>query len=149
MTPAPSPYHQIISKRLERELLKLEEQGSGQVLDAPLDVYFSETETYQPDLIFIIKERYSIIGETKIEAAPDLIMEILSPGTAYYDLRHKMNVYEESGVKEYWVVDPIEKSIEIYENKDGSFVLSEKASCNREVHSQLFKSLIVRLKDIF
>ena len=87
MTPAPNIYHQRISKRLERELLKLEEKGLGEVLYSPIDVYFSETETYQPDILFIAKERLNIIGEQRIEGAPDLIMEILSPSTAYYDLK--------------------------------------------------------------
>jgi len=55
------------------------------------------------------------------------LMEILSPSTAYYDLKPKSHVYEQYGVKEYWIVDPIEMSIEIFENKEGSFHLLEKA----------------------
>ncbi len=153
MTPAPATYHQRISKRLEWELLKLEEKGLGEVLDAPVDVYFSETETYQPDLLFITKERLDIIGEEKIEGAPDLIMEILSPATAYYDLKPKFHVYEQSGVKEYWVVDPIEKSIEIFENKEGSFRLLEKAvfkqGGDKNICSGLFSSLEIDLEKIF
>ncbi len=105
--PSPVPYHQILSRRIEFELVKfVEERALGEVLYAPMDVYLSDTEVYQPDILFISKERMSIIGEKKIEAAPDLVIEILSPSSAYYDLRHKKNVYETSGVKEYWVVDP-------------------------------------------
>ena len=126
--PSPVPYHQILSCRIEFELLKfVEERDLGQVLDAPMDVYLSETEVYQPDILFISKERMGIIGEKKIEAAPDLVIEILSPSSAYYDLRHKMHVYETSGVKEYWVVDPIEKDIEVYQNMNGEFRLFNKA----------------------
>ncbi|MBA7621226.1 hypothetical protein ES703_28584 [subsurface metagenome] len=154
MTPAPNTYHQRISKKLEWELFKLEEKGLGEVLYSPLDVYFSETETYQPDLVFIIKERLNIIGEQKIEGAPDVIIEILSPATAYYDLKAKMHVYEKSGVKEYWVVDPMEKSIEIYENKDGTFLLFDKAFLEKikekdSVSSRLFSSLKISLEAIF
>ena len=124
------------------------------MLYSPIDVYFSETETYQPDLVFIIKERLNIIGEQKIEGAPDVIMEILSPATAYYDLKAKMHVYEKSGVKEYWVVDPMEKSIEIYENKDGTFLLFDKAFLEKikekdSVSSRLFSSLKISLEAIF
>jgi len=154
MTPAPNTYHQRISKRLEKELLILEERGAGEVLYAPTDVYFSETETYQPDILFITKERLAIIGEQRIEGAPDLIMEILSPSTAYYDLKAKMRVYENSGVREYWVIDPMEKSIEIYQNKEGSFLLVEKAvleskSGKGSVSSRLFSSLKIDLKAVF
>jgi Uma2 family endonuclease len=154
MTPAPNTYHQRISKRLERELLKLEERGAGEVLHAPTDVYFSDTETYQPDILFISKERLAIIGEQRIEGAPDLIMEILSPSTAYYDLKAKMRVYENSGVREYWVIDPMEKSIEIYQNKEGSFLLAEKAilgskSGKGSVSSRLFDPLKIDLKAVF
>src|SRR3989338_8169235 len=86
MTPSPVPYHQIISRNIGFELLKVNEQKKlGEVIFAPMDVYLSETETYQPDIIFISKDRLNIIGEKKIEAAPDLVIEILSPGTAYYD----------------------------------------------------------------
>ena len=154
MTPATNTYHQRISKKLEWYLLKLEEKGLGEVLYSPIDVNFSETETYQPDLVFIIKERLNIIGEQKIEGAPDLIMEILSPATAYYDLKVKMHVYEKSGVKEYWVVDPMEKSIEIYENKDGTFLLADKAFSEKskekdKVSSRLFSSLMISLEAIY
>ena len=154
MTPAPTTYHQRISKRLELELLKLEEKGLGEVLYAPIDVYFSETETYQPDLVFIVKERLDIIEEQRIKGAPDLVMEILSPATAYYDLKIKLHVYEQSGVREYWLVDPIEKSIEVYKNKDGSFILSDKAFLEERaekssVCSGLFDSLKVSLENIF
>lgn len=112
MTPSPVPYHQIILRRIGFELVKfVEERRLGEVIYAPMDVYLSKTETYQPDIIFISNERLNIIGEKKIEAAPDLVMEILLESTAYYDLRHKKRVYESSGVKEYWIIDPMEKSM--------------------------------------
>ena len=134
--PAPVPYHQILSKRIALELATfVEKNGLGEVLYAPTDVYFSEKEVYQPDIMFISRERMNIIGEKNIEAAPDLIIEILSPSSAYYDLRHKMRVYETSGVKEYWIVDPIEKGIEVYQNINGEFRLFNKA-CQSGVSTQ-------------
>ncbi len=155
MTPAPSTYHQIVSSRLEWELFKLREKELGEVLHSPIDVYFSETETYQPDILFIAEARFNIIAEDKIEGAPDLIMEILSPSTAYYDLKVKKRVYAKSGVREYWVIDPIEKSIEIYENKENSFFLADKAllevesSKGSSVCSHIFTSLEISLETIF
>lgn len=145
--PAPVPYHQILSSRLEFELMKfVEERDLGQVLNAPTDVYLSDTEVYQPDILFISKERMSIIGAKKIEAAPDLVIEILSPSSAYYDLRHKMHVYETSGVKEYWVVDPIEKGIEVYQNINGKFRLFNKACRCGVIRSALLEGFAVELE---
>ena len=150
MTPSPIPYHQIVKHNIEFELSSfVREKRLGIVLDAPLDVYLSETETYQPDIIFISKDRLNIIGEKKIEAAPDLVIEILSPSTAYYDLRHKKRIYEKSGVKEYWIVDPMEKGIEVYENVNGEFKVFSQAQEKDRVKSKLLDGFEVELEKVF
>lgn len=150
MTPSPVPYHQIISRRIGFELLKFNEQKKlGEVIFAPLDVHLSETETYQPDIIFISNERLNIIGEKKIEAAPDLVIEILSESTAYYDLRHKKRVYEKTGVKEYWIVDPMEKGIEVYENISGEFKIFSQAMEKGRVSSKLLEGFGIELQKVF
>lgn len=150
MTPAPTPHHQSINGAVFFELVKfVKAKGTGKVLYAPIDVYFSETETFQPDIIFIAKERLGIIGEKKIEGAPDLVVEILSPSTAYYDLRHKMRVYETSGVKEYWIVDPAEKTIEVYENTGGEFKVFSKSRDKGTAKSRLLTGFEIALEDVF
>jgi len=150
MTPSPIPYHQIVKHNIEFELSTfVRAKKLGMVLDAPLDVCLSETETYQPDIIFISNERMNIIGEKKIEAAPDLVIEILSESTAYYDLRHKKRVYEKSGVKEYWIVDPMEKSIEVYENVNGEFKIFSQAMEKGKVNSKLLEGFVVELEKVF
>src|SRR4030067_3285947 len=135
MTPSPVPYHQILIGRIFLKLSKYVEENSLGIVDlAPLDVYFSETDTYQPDIMFISKERLNIIGEKKIEGPPDLIIEILSPQTAYYDLRTKKDTYEKSGVKEYWIVDPLQKTIEAFFNKEDGFELVGSAKAKGEIN---------------
>ena len=79
MTPAPSIHNQDIAKKLLVRLFSLEEKGLGKVFHAPIDVYFEETETYQPDIIFIAKDRLHIVEKERIKGAPDLVVEILSP----------------------------------------------------------------------
>ncbi|RKX73627.1 MAG: Uma2 family endonuclease [Spirochaetes bacterium] len=148
-SPSPTVNHQRIIKRIAQTLIPLEEKGLGELFHAPIDVYLSDTETYQPDIIFITVERLFIIGEKKIEGAPDMVIEVLSPRTAYYDLGHKMKTYQKSGVREYWVVDPMEKSIELYENAGKVFHLSSKAEKRGEVQSMLFPSLHVCAESIF
>ncbi len=147
--PSPVPYHQMVSMRIVFELVKfVEERDLGVVLHAPMDVYLSDTEVYQPDIMFISKGRVNIIGEKNIEAAPDLVMEILSPSSAYYDLRHKMYVYATSGVKEYWIADPIEKGIEIYQNINGEFRLFNKALSSGLIRSALLEGFTVDLEKV-
>jgi len=140
-SPSPTVDHQHVIKVLFYSVYDLERQGKGKVFFAPLDVYLAESETYQPDVIFISEARSKIIGEKKIEGAPDIVMEILSPSTAYYDLRHKKYIYCKSGVKEYWIIDPIERVIEVYENKDRQFMLSGQARHNGKVTSLLYPEL--------
>ncbi len=150
MTPSPIPYHQILIGKIFLKLSKyVEDKKVGMVLLAPLDVYFSETDTYQPDIMFISRERLNIVGEKKIEGPPDLIIEILSPQTAYYDLRTKKDTYEKSGVKEYWIVDPLQKTIEVFFNKEGGFKLVGSAKGEGEINSEILKGNILSLKEVF
>jgi Uma2 family endonuclease len=99
--------------------------------------------------MFISNERLDIIKEKNIKGAPDLVMEVLSPGTAYYDLRHKKEVYAEHGVREYWIVDPMERSIEVYANRDGGFEQIAFAKQTERVGSRLFSELSVSLPEVF
>jgi Uma2 family endonuclease len=119
---SPSLCHQEIILSLVTEIRNyLVKNNVGEVFLAPLDVYFSDKEVYQPDILFLLTASFSKMKENKIEGAPDLVIEVLSLSTAYYDLKHKKSVYEKQGVKEYWIVDPMEKSVEIFENTGGKF----------------------------
>lgn len=151
MTPAPSTYHQEISKRLEYLLYEYVElrQKLGKVYYAPVDVYLEDEETYQPDIIFISNTRLDIIKKEKIEGAPDIIIEILSPSTAYYDLVHKKELYARHSVKEYWIVDPIGKWIELYKNDNGAFLLVTKARKGESISSEVLVGFTVALDTVF
>jgi Uma2 family endonuclease len=106
MSPAPSSKHQKVVRDIAFELYSFVKKHSlGEVLFAPVDVYLDEENVYQPDIVFISNQQIHILQE-KINGAPDLIIEILSPGSAKYDEKEKKAVYERSGVKEYWIVDP-------------------------------------------
>lgn len=149
MTPAPSPFHQIVQSNIWLELgVWVRQRNLGRVLASPIDVYLSEKETYQPDIIFISTSRRNIIGEKKIEGAPDLVVEILSPTTGYYDLTHKKRMYAESGVKEYWVVDPVEKTFEVWENVGGDFRLISSARAQGAVRSKLLEGFEITLAKV-
>ena len=105
---------------MEFELIRfVEENKLGEVFDAPLDVFLSANETVQPDIFFVSQTNRKIIRD-RIHGAPDLIIEILTDLSEYHELGQKRKLYEKAGVKELWVVDSMEKTIEV-------FVLSGKA----------------------
>lgn len=150
LTPAPGTYHQVVLFNLAVEMGNFVRQaGLGRVLLAPVDVYLGETEAYQPDIIFVARERMGIIEPQRINGPPDLVVEILSPATAYYDLRKKFKVYERCGVREYWIVDPQEKSVQVFVPREGKFVLDQEAERTGQISSRVLAGFAVRLEAIF
>ena len=147
---SPSLYHQRIITKLSTIINNfLLNHSIGEVFVAPLDVYFSDTEVYQPDILILLNESFSKMKENKIEGAPDLVVEVLSPSTAYYDLKHKKSIYEKQGVREYWIVDPIEKTLEIFELQNGKFISTGELSKNEIAKSKLISGMEVGLDIIF
>lgn len=108
VTAAPSIRHQRISARLHVFLHDLlEAPGHGIVVAAPVGVEFPATgEGVQPDLVFVADDRRAITHEDWIRGAPDLVIEILSPGTEARDRGVKLKLYRRHGVGRYWIVDP-------------------------------------------
>jgi len=150
MTPSPVPRHQRISRKIEFILEKfVTEKDLGEVFDAPCDVYLDNENVVQPDILFISKDRSHIVGEKNIEAAPDLVIEILSENTAYRDLVQKKKLYARFGVKEFWIVIPGEESIELYCLKDNTYLLYRTYSKNEILESPYLKGLKIELKEIF
>ncbi|TDA67736.1 MAG: Uma2 family endonuclease [Clostridia bacterium] len=150
LTPAPRPLHQVVSGRIFRLISGyIEDRRLGVVLYAPVDVYLGEEDAYQPDLLYISAERQNLITEDGVHGAPDLVIEILSPATAYYDLRTKFRAYRESGVREYWVVDPGEKVVEVYSNHGGHFATLGSFKKHDKLVSQVLSGLEIEVSDIF
>jgi len=150
MTPSPVPYHQWISKNIAYEMERyIREKGLGVVFHAPCDVYLDDENVVQPDILFISRERTHIIGKNNIQSAPDLAIEILSESSAYTDMMKKKRLYAKFGVKEYWIVDPDGKTIEIYRLKEGVFILAKSFSENDELESPLLPGLKIRLSPVF
>lgn len=113
MSPAPSDLHQKTIDKIYRRLGDfVEKNGLGETRVAPYDVYLNRRNAYQPDIIFIANENLHKIKRNGLHGAPDLVIEILSPATWRLDKEEKRDEYERSGVKEYWMVDPADKSTE-------------------------------------
>ena len=116
MSPSPETFHQSIAGRIYSLILRfLEKKPLGEVFIAPLDVFLTDINIYQPDVVFVANRRRSMITEHGIEGAPDLVVEILSPGTARFDKGSKRKSYGRTGVKELWLVDPVARLIHVYD----------------------------------
>jgi Uma2 family endonuclease len=115
MSPAPNRYHQEISANIEFLLRKyLADHPVGKLYDAPFDVYLTEHDVFQPDILFVSQDRLPVLTKEGAAGAPTLAVEILSPSTALLDRFAKKGVYVQTGVEELWLVDPETKRIEIY-----------------------------------
>ena len=88
-----------------------------------MDVIFMQNDTIQPDILFLSNERLHLIGDKKIDGAPDLVVEILSPSNNAKEMGYKKLVYEFSGVREYWVINLTKKTLTQYENVEGEFFM--------------------------
>ena len=129
-----------------------------------VDVFLSDDDNVIPDVMIVCNPE--IIKKRGIFGTPDLIVEILSPSTAHKDRIMKLAVYEKYGVKEYWIISPEAKSVDVYILKDGKLILDEvyyiypdyeldrlnerqKALVKREIKVSLYDDFYVKLDDIF
>ena len=150
MVPSPTSYHQRISWNLERILGDfVSRHDLGFVYHAPLDVVFSQEDVAQPDIFFISEEHFEIITEEHIRGAPDLIIEILSPATAERDRTYKRTLYARHGVKEYWIVDPETKSIEVMALQEKGFETAQVYKMGESLSSPLLNKLSLNLEEVF
>jgi Uma2 family endonuclease len=109
---------------------------------SPVDVFLDNYNAYQPDIIFISNENLSIIGKDgKIHGAPDIVVEVLSPGNANDDKVKKRNVYEACGVMEYFIVEPSSKSVISYYHNGTKFEKgkAQKAKITSRLLKKVFK----------
>jgi Uma2 family endonuclease len=113
VTPATSPLHQRVSKRLQRQLeAYFEARSLGEVFNAPVDLILTFHDVVEPDLVVVAEPKQ--VSERGIEGAPLLVVEILSPSTRVRDRTMKARRYAELGIPHYWIVDPDEKRLECF-----------------------------------
>jgi Uma2 family endonuclease len=121
VTASPILKHQKLSLRLTDLLYELEKAGLGEVFEAPTDVELGPNDIVVPDLVFVTAARLGILGRQKIEGAPDILIEILSPSTSGRDEGEKRDLYARSGVREYWLVDPEQNTVRALTLVDGAY----------------------------
>ncbi len=137
MSPTPTPSHQRIVLKLTRLLSEHVQAGKlGEVFVSPLDVILTARRVVQPDVFFIAKSRLNLVTD-RVRCAPDLAAEVISAGSWKRDRVEKKGLYEQHGVREYWIVDPEAQTIEVFALERGAYKLFSKADLGETASSKL------------
>ncbi|MFA1819667.1 Uma2 family endonuclease [Virgibacillus oceani] len=156
MSPSPTEKHQDVSGELSAELKMFLHGEDCKSYSAPMDVcLFADNETAEKDIqdwvqpdIFAVYDADKIT-EKKITGAPDFIIGVLSPSTASNDCWIKYNSYEKAGVKEYWIVGPMNMTVEVNKLEKGSYKQTGVYDQNDEISPGIFPELKIELNDGF
>lgn len=162
MSPRPSVNHNRVASKIFAAFYNCLKGKSCEAFADGTDVYLTEKDHVIPDVMIVCNQ--DIIKENGVHGAPDLVVEVLSPGTAKNDRGYKKDLYEKSGVKEYWIADPMLRSIEAYILSDGTYVLDEiyalypdglglteheRTGTKKEIQASLYDDLHIPLEEIF
>ncbi len=151
MSPSPTNLHQdIILNIAERLSPYVRQKKMGKIVLSPMDVHLTEADVYQPDLIFIRKENIHLLQPNdRIRFVPDLVVEVLSPSTRSYDYSHKKRIYCEQGVREYWIVDPDEGTIEIMVKEGAFYQTIALLNGQAMLESAMFPGFSMKVEEVF
>lgn len=116
VTPSPNVRHQVLVGRLafELQLYLRANPGTGEVFLSPLDVVLSPWDVVEPDLLFVARDQPDIVTEKNIQGPPALVVEVLSKSTRKRDAQIKRRLFERTGVREYWLVDPELDTVQVF-----------------------------------
>ncbi|MFN2544268.1 MAG: Uma2 family endonuclease [Actinomycetota bacterium] len=121
VTAAPATRHQDVVLELGARLLSYAKEHGGKPYVAPIDVFFSETNVVESDVLFVTAEHVARVEDKFIRAAPDLVVEVSSPSTRRLELVRKLELYQRFAVPEYWYVDLDADRVEIYRLAGGAY----------------------------
>ncbi len=153
MSPAPNERHQSTVSDLARVFINFFHKKSCRVYLAPFDVRLPipsgkiTSTVVQPDLCVICDE--SKLDEQGYNGAPDLVIEILSPGNTKHELSTKFELYQECGVQEYWIAEPANKTVWIYTLQKGKYIGLQPFTEDDTIESVIFPKLKAAVEDIF
>jgi len=156
MSPAPGSVHQIVSGAVFNELYNfLKKRKPCRVFSAPFDVRLPRRSVDDKEIVTVVQPDICVVCDSqKIDSkgcigAPDIVVEILSPGNNKKELQNKYDVYEEAGVKEYWIIHPVEKTFSKYVLTDGRFQPSRILTIGNEVTTPILPGLSIDLEELF
>ncbi len=145
--PSPNVPHQRVSRRLQRlfEDYFWKVDPGGELFNAPLDTTFGDITVVQPDLLYVSGEQQNIVKETRVDGPPALVIEVISPASYRKDRVQKMQIYQNAGVRHYWLVNPEEKTLECFSLREGLYTLPAAGMDNDVVRHPEFAGLEVDL----
>lgn len=154
MSPAPSRNHQRISQIINSEIYQFLKSNPCQVFYAPFDVRLESVKDDKLVKTVVQLDICVICDLTKLDdrgcsGAPELIVEILSPGNTAIEMKHKFKLYEEAGVEEYWIIDPAEKIVWQYHLENGIFTNHRPLIEEDILHSVVLKGFSIELSTVF
>ncbi|NPV30024.1 MAG: Uma2 family endonuclease [Firmicutes bacterium] len=125
LTPVPGFSHQYVVANIAALLRAfVEKHNLGLVLFAPFDIVPAEDVVLQPDVLYLSRERFSLLREECLRGVPDLVVEVLSPNSGRRDRLQKSRLYLRYGVREYWVVDPAAETVEVFSAGERGWLLA-------------------------
>ena len=148
---APTPNHQLLLGEIHRQLANFLKGKKCRVFFAPLDVRLNhdtlDDTVVQPDLLIVCdKDKYS--DNKALKGAPDLAVEVLSPSNPRHDTLRKYKKYMESGVPEYWVVDPVTRTVNVHILSDGKYVTQHYNETDK-ISVHILDGYTIDLSEIF
>lgn len=150
MGPAPTRRHQTVVKRLFRALDGfVNSRKVGEVYFSPLDVILSDEDVTQPDIVYISKGRARLLAPEGVRGGPDLCVEVLSERTEALDRGAKRILYARHGVTEYWIVDPVANTLEVYRLQEDPHASARRLGASDTLSSELFPGLQAPLAGVF
>lgn len=150
MSPAPEPAHQGVIGLIYRYLSdRIFSTRRGLVFTGPLDVVFSAQMTVQPDVLVLLTEHLDRLQKKRIMGAPDLAVEVISPGSVTYDRLVKYSIYERAGIPEYWLVNPEEQTIEIFVLEEGTYRSLGVFQGEQTLPSRIVPEIVVPVAQFF
>jgi Uma2 family endonuclease len=146
----PTIEHPRISRNLFVKLhLFVAERNLGEVLYAPITLFVGDYNAPQPDLLYVSAANKDALGGRVVERAPELAVEILSPSTVYHARHYKRKLYGRFGVKEYWLIDPQNKAVEVNALNSGDYELFSFATEKGTARAQVLNGFEIDLKELF
>ncbi|MCI0694969.1 Uma2 family endonuclease [candidate division KSB1 bacterium] len=150
MVPAPTLGHQDTIGEFHLTIgIFLKANPIGKIYLAPTDIIFSDIDVLQPDLIFVSKEKFDILTRENIQGAPDLVIEVLSPGTEKRDRTIKLKAYSKFGVLEYWMANDEKATVEVWRRKGKKLVFHALLDKTQTLTTPLLPELEIPLAKIF
>ena|SRR3990170_1490064 len=150
MSPSPTVFHQHILLNLGALLQAWARQSQkGRIGVAPLDLVLAEGDVVQPDLIFVLNEHAEGWKEKNFRDAPDLVVEILSPGSVKLDREKKRALYARYGIPEFWIVSPGERTVEVLRLQGQQYETAVLLDEDDRLESPRLAGFTCAVKDLF